>query len=536
MKILKNCKFGLLLIATTLATACKGGSFNAKTLNIYLYKGGYGTEWLNAVGKAFETDPLVKEKYGSVKIKVRTVNALDDYAKGQIEGLSNMYDIYFGMNLQSEIGKTGGNRKPYYVDLNDVYESKVLGEDITVGEKMLASAREANAIADGRGKTTYYTMPWAGGYNGIMYNPDILEKYNIEVPVTTDQLIKANKKITVSDPDHYSIIQGCNKPESCYWTYLYPTWWAQYEGYGQYINFWYGKLSDEEKNYSNIDIFKQLGRLTSLKALEELFMDFEEGGQKYNNMFQQAESTDYLTAQTNFFQGKGAFMACGDWYHNEMADFIAQAKERGQSIANVRMMRTPVNSAIIDRLSTINDDDTLSAVIKAIDNNETSYTDVSEEDFKAVVEARQMIYSTGNYHTAVIPYVCKKVELAKGFLGYLATDKANDLFIQKSGGSCMFYKYDLKSKNPDLYNSLNATSKMMVDLYNNKVHEAVPLPIPNNFRIFREGGVTLLNAHPVNQLEINFRIREPLTAQKYYDDDIAYWTPERWAILQGKLA
>ena len=54
MKVLKNFKFALLLIATTLATACKGGSSNAATLNIYLYEGGYGTEWLNAVGEAFE--------------------------------------------------------------------------------------------------------------------------------------------------------------------------------------------------------------------------------------------------------------------------------------------------------------------------------------------------------------------------------------------------------------------------------------------------------------------------------------------------
>ena len=108
MKNLKSFNFVLLLIATTLATACKAHSSNATTLNIYLYKGGYGTEWLDAVGEAFEKESLVKEKYGDVEIKVRTVNALDDYAKGQIEGLSNMYDIYFGMNLQSEIGKTGG--------------------------------------------------------------------------------------------------------------------------------------------------------------------------------------------------------------------------------------------------------------------------------------------------------------------------------------------------------------------------------------------------------------------------------------------
>ncbi|MBQ7994793.1 MAG: extracellular solute-binding protein [Bacilli bacterium] len=527
-------KLALLALASSILASCGGGnSGGSSQLNLYLYKGGFGTEWLSSIIESFESDETIKDKFGDVTVKIATINASDDYATSSLEGLSNKYDIYFGMNLQKYIGKKGANKKLLLEDLTDLYDAQVPGEDTTLKEKMLDSARSTNEISDAAGNISYYTLPWSGGYNGIMYNPDILSSYNIDVPVTTDELVNAAKKITLESDDHYSIIQGCSSPDSCYWTYLYPTWWAQYEGYEQYINFWHGKLSSDAKDYSDINIFKQQGRLASLTVLENLFADYTVDDTKYNNLVKTAESKEYMTAQKEFFQGKGAFMACGDWYHNEMANFIEQAKAAGQEIHNVRMMRTPVHSSIISRLETINDDATLSKVIKAVDEGKTSYEGVSDKDFASVVEARQMLYSTGNYHTAVIPTVSAKKDLAKAFLSYLATDKANDIYIRKTGGSCMFFKYDIKNLNPSLYASLNDTSKMMMDLYNNEVHAPILLPIPNNFRIFREGGVSLLNANSTADFEVSFR--SGMTAEKYYEDDINYWTEAMWQAMKRKL-
>ena len=54
----------------------------------------------------------------------------------------------------------------------------------------------------------------------------------------------------------------------------------------------------------------------------------------------------------------------------------------------IKMMKTPVISSIIKQTSTINDDKTLSAVITAIDNGETSYPNVSAEDFQRILKAR----------------------------------------------------------------------------------------------------------------------------------------------------
>ena len=60
---------------------------------------------------------------------------------------------------------------------------------------MLESAIVANAYTDISGETAYYAVPWAGGFNGILYNADKLKEYG-EVPVTTDELLAVMKEIT----------------------------------------------------------------------------------------------------------------------------------------------------------------------------------------------------------------------------------------------------------------------------------------------------------------------------------------------------
>ena len=95
------------------------------------------------------------------------------------------------------------------------------------------------------------------------------------------------------------------------------------------------------------------------------------------------------------------FMACGDWFDMEMKELIADIVNNGGKAYNVQMMKTPVISAIIDRLTTVKDDATLSKVVKAVDAGADSFEGVSEDDFKIIKEARNILYSVGNYHTAL---------------------------------------------------------------------------------------------------------------------------------------
>lgn len=508
----------LTLLPTFAFAGCGGGGEKGDaTLNVYVLNKGYKIEWFKGIKEAFVNEPWVKEKYGKVVVKFEE-NGIEKHASDKIKSGSraNKFDLLFSLNLQDLYGKTGSNKKYYLADLKDVYESKVPGESLTVQQKMVDTAVSANLYTNAKGESSWYAMPWAGGYNGILYNADKLEgKY--EVPVTTDELLTIMQAETAANG--YSVMQSA-QAGATYWEHLFPTWWAQYEGYDNYMKFWEGKAHNTETDsyeYS-VDIFKQQGRLESLKVLEDILSD---------NLYEQAPSTKYMIAQRMFIQGNGMFMACGDWFDMEMVQMKKEIVDAGGSYDNVQMMKTPVVSAIINKLTTVKDDAKLAAVVRAIDSGATSFDGVSEDDFKIVKEAREILYSVGNYHTAAIPSYAANIDLAKDFLRFMATDKANAIYTEKTVGSGLFYKYNVKEKNPTLYESLSGTAKMRIDCFNDE--EALVLPIPNNYNMFIFG--------KVRNFKTDFTSYEYLftqtktTAQDVYDYDIKYYTPSEWATV-----
>ena len=524
MKRILSMTLVISLVCAMLAlTGCEKKEETAATqLEIYILDAGYGTEWLDKVSEEFQAQDWVKEKYPDLSIKIDS-NAESSYAEGKITAGANAnpYDLLFGINLQTVYSKRDSNRNTILLDITDVYESEVPGEGILVKEKMLESAIVANAYTDISGQTAYYAVPWAGGMNGIFYNADKLKEYG-DVPVTTDQLSEIMKKITAKED--YAIMQSCENSSACYWEHLYPIWWAQYEGYDNYMSFWEGKVDGE---YS-VDIFKQQGRLESLKVLEEVL------GSANKNLYPGANATAFIDAQTNFLMGQGVFMANGDWFDREMSEIKEGLKGEGYDY-DIRMMKTPVISSIINKTKTIKDDATLAEVVKAVDNGETGYKGVSEEDYKTVAAARQVLYSVGNLHNAVIPSYSSSTEVAKDFLRFLATDKANEIYAQETCGSGMFYKYNMQETSPELYNSLSGTAKMRTDFYNDKNFPAIVLPNAQNFNLSIYGGVNMLNATAANQFEILFNEKDPKTAQEIFDADIKFWSDSAWSMVLSNI-
>ena len=500
-------------------------------LNVYILEAGYKTEWLDGIMTAFAKEEWVIKKYGNVGFDKES-NGVETYGADKIKSgnsKANKFDLLFGLNLQELYGYKNSSTKKYYLaDLADVYNSTVPGESVKVKEKMIDSAVTSNLYTDKNGNSSWFAMPWAGGYNGILYNADKLAEAKYEVPVTTDELLaimeaetEKEKKVN-KDGLGYSIMQSMDSGAT-YWEHLMPTWWAQYEGYANYEKFWEGKTyNPETKAYEySVDIFKQKGRLESLTVLENAIR---------NNLYYRASSTDYITAQRKFVKGEGMFMACGDWFDMEMKELIADIVDNGGKAYNVQMMKTPVISAIIDRLTTVKDDATLSKVVKAVDGGAESFEGVSAEDFKIIKEARNILYSVGNYHTAVIPEYAKQVELAKDFLRFMATDKANEIYSVKTGGSGLFFEYDLETKNPSVYATLSETAKMRIRCFNDE--DSLVLPIPNNFNLFIYGGVRSFKTN-ISSYEYLFT-QLNTSAQDVYDYDISYYTQTEWeTILSG---
>ena len=109
------------------------------------------------------------------------------------------------------------------------------------------------------------------------------------------------------------------------------------------------------------------------------------------------------------------------------------------------MMRSPVISKLAEKLTTVQTEEKLSAIVKAVDEGKTSYEGVSEEDFAAVRDARLMGYTaTPNYPIGIPSYRPEaKKKLAKDFLTYLYSDRAQKIYANELQGLTMPAGFDV---------------------------------------------------------------------------------------------
>ena len=255
----------------------------------------------------------------------------------------------------------------------------------------------------------------------------------------------------------------------------------------------------------------------------------------YTNLNPSSGREAYRETQNNLLLGKGLFMANGDWFDNEMKVFREGLISANGRCDTIKMMKTPVISSIIKQTPTINDDKTLSAVITAIDNGETSYPNVSAEDFQRILKARVCVYSIGPGHNAVVPKTAKAKTLAYDFLIYMATDKANEAYIKATNGASLPFNYDCKAKNPTLFESLSPMQKDRLEFFNNYQTEVDILPATAAFPLVLFGGLAPYKScgdQPgYHFLNGDSKGSYATLAEKIFYDDVNYWTEEfdrRW--------
>lgn len=499
-----------------------------QTLQVYVYNAGYGYQWCVDILDAFQEEEWVQEKYPELYVDFDK-NELDTFGGDQLSrGESNDYDLIFGQGLNSYMGPSGE-----VLDLTEsVYESEVPGEDITVAGKMndsylISSAyNDIDATADPR----YYMMPYAEGMTGIVYNETILTALGFSVPNTTDELISimAEVKAMNGENETYPYTTSfLTYGASTYVSYLINTLWAQYEGSDEYINFFNG--IDSDTNSMSPAIFSQEGRLEALKVIE--------GIMAYDNGYTVSAGTDraaYMTAQTQLLMGThGLFMANGDWYDNEMR---TTAEGLGDRACVIKMMKTPVISAIRNKTPSITSDEMLSDVVEAIDNGADSYEDVDDPDFQTVLKARTTIYSIGPGHTAVIPKHAAAKEVAIDFLRYMATDKANAIYCRATRGASLPFNYDPQTKDPELFGELSVFQQERLNYFYNYQTEITTLPAASSFPLVRYGGLSewaSCSNRPAYEIAQNGASNGNYDslAERIYYTDIQYWTEDgnrRW--------
>ncbi len=369
---------------------------DSKTIEIAFLQQGLGIEWFEAIIKGFEAkypEYTVQYTTTSTTATLKATYGLED---------TDSYDLYLGQKNYDT-----SHMEP----LNDVLEATVEGESKSIKEKF------NQAYLDLENKDgNYYMLTYGGGIIGFVYNKKIFKEAGIdELPRTTDELI-----MICDDLSDANVKPLCHFNSDGYYTYMNQVWWAQYDGLDAWTDFY--------KNPSKDKMLAKDGRYEVIKVHESL--------NNPDNVLIGSNSEAHVTMQTKFLDGQSAMMVNGSWLSSEMKNV--------KSVDNFAMMKTPVISAITDKLTTVKTERELRALITAIDNvtdgKETidTYKDgenykvneksVSAADWEYVKTARNMMPANYAGISAYIPTYSNAKEGAKEFLKYLYSDEGYKIF------------------------------------------------------------------------------------------------------------
>lgn len=409
-----------------------GGGGSAGSISIHFMVGGFGTDVNDNLSKDYKALTGV------------TVNWKPSYTQGEIQQLVNsrqeQYDIVMPL-LNMYPAQDSGKLEC----LDDVYNAIPEGESVAIKDKMNQDLCDYLLADDGH----RYQMVANDSVSALCYNADTLDAAlgagNWSLPLTTNELIKMSDDLVAAGCYAFSTSTAINY----YWEYMGIVWWAQYEGLESFDNFYQGKYWDGTDWVYGPEINDAKGREIALDTLSAI-MKISNG-----RMHSKASNMDFKNAQRAFL-GKGfvddkkkvGFMVNGDWLENEMASTLITSPQ------NIGMMRAPVVSELAQKLTSVRTEERLVEIVKAVDANKTyaetatgDLADLTEADFNHVREARLMVYTaTPNYPIGIPANRPEsKKQLAKDFLVYLYSDRAQKIIAQSLQGLTYPAGYDVLS-------------------------------------------------------------------------------------------
>lgn len=476
-KILSGILCTVVILTSSVAmTGCgskEGKVSNDGTLDIVMPDLGYGTDWMEALAKAFTA------KTG-IKVNVDVTPTESGYTTQMRSGTAK-YDIYLlRENTYSLVNANAGNLSGYdciLAELDDVYNSEIEGEGITFKDKMKDTYETYNRVdKDGSGESHYYAVQWCDSVFSLVRNMDVWQD-NWPIPNTTDELLALCKtmKSTGTTPMIWS------SQASYVWSSA-NLWVTQYQGlndmYGE-KGFW--NCYSESGEANSAKMWTRKGILYAMEVVDQLVND--ENGYSHTA----STNVDFTTAQGYFLipAQKVAMMSNGDWLYKEMVT--------NYSNANIDMMKMPIISAIIqhpDCENTIADDAELSALIKAIDNGATELKgegyEVSQKAYDKVAEARKLYTCSSNInHIMVSPSYSNNLDIVKQFYLFMASDEGLKVYTENSGGFTLGFKTSdevAKASESAANDFVKSTEALKRD------GEVAPWPMYTN-RLFAVGGL-----------------------------------------------
>ena len=418
-------------VSSATLTGCHVGvaAGGESTIQIRAYKGGYGLDWLHVAADEFQkAHPDIKFEFVEESAMVTGEVAQQELVLPK----NNQIDLYFitGIDvdilLQKSYSVLRTRTQALLEPLDDIYESKAIDvngkeETETIASRMTAGYKEASqydgAYTQWLGKM--FTLPWATGMTGLFVNPTVLQKYNIEMPLTSNEFTAAVEKI-YNQGKSEGILPfswgGANA--GGYWNYLYETWFAQYSGQQKFLNFVKCDPGDGNIKENGYKVYEDNGILEGLRAMFDICdLKYSPNG---------SASKHHMEAQTEFVTGKTAFMMDGDWVVNEMkADYF----DYGQ---NIKMLGAPILSVIGEEIGIT--DAQLHDLVQMIDEHKsnaeikTAIPSLDDVKIDRVYNARCVYDSIGAAHTMIIPSYADAKDAAKLFIRYLYSNDGCRVF------------------------------------------------------------------------------------------------------------
>ena len=486
----------------------------ANELAIYCVNVGTGIGWIQSLMEGFKAEPWVKEKYPNLSLYLK-YNDQESYSVDIMKAGrgGNPYDIVFG----SYLTQFSSNDMVY--DLTDsVYNAIIPGEGVTVKSKLTETVLMNKGVPNANGGTSYYTLPWSASLEGMAYNAEKLASFGIAMPVTTNEFLSACAAVTAEEG--YACLSS--REGNAYWSYMFHPLVVQYMSPEGYSNFFNGV--DEFGMRSN-RIFDNKATLRVMEFYQSL-LQFSKG-----YVYKGSDDVDFMAAQLQFYKGTGVFMPNGSWLETEMSNLVKKAKDRGDKIYDIRFMKYPIISAIIEVLPdhTIADDATLAAVVRAIDAGETSYTGVSDADFRYIAKARSVVKTNPDLDCCIPAYADSK-DIATDFLIYSASKRGIQAYYAGCNNPSPFY-YDVKAESPEIYNNLSSFGKSRIDMYYGNALYPRETEVPSSkTKLNTQGGIDLTrtdyrtfygNFSQVNENNVT-------SAQAIWQATKDYWTNEKF--------
>ncbi len=421
-------------------------SVSETVVNVRVYKGGYGTNWIYELADKFA------ETYADKGYKINIMKPSSDIQGTVVENELSVggggIDLYIAGNVVEknvasyveDLTETVWNQKPIRFDGTE--------EDILYKDKIASGMEEYAMVGDKHASAFYMTAA-----NGMVINTKKLAMYGLSIPKTSDELIACFDTIatgagtdmgdsTQSDIYPTTFLASANGYPSTYWY----TALAQYLGMEEYKKFI--SLDDNGVNMVE-DGYKLYANEKIIDVNELMFNIFDEmyatNGVKTQNV---------VTAQSKIMlPDQGAvFYICGDWFLNE------EAKDYEAYLGDIAFSKFPVISALGTELfgqgtglnlSDADADILLSYIVGLADENKTASEIVglvqsekgyaiTEEQAQRVLEARGIYYNRGVEHTAYITKDSKAKDVAALFLRYIASDDAAKLVLEQSNATTCF--------------------------------------------------------------------------------------------------